>query len=148
MTNKQELTEGDTSTIKRVVNIKGLRFKSINENFETRARPLPDLTKINYALNNVALAAEHRQFKEPLLRQTSELDIEGNFEIRKTNPIFETKTYAKSNSVPVDMSTYESIRDSSRTGLGNAQNLSKKVFICISITNARPMQYILKTSKN
>ncbi len=101
---KQESTEADTPTIKRVVNIKCLRFKSINENFETRSKPQVDLNKLNFSLKEVGFSEKENEYeidselnsphrrnhrKEPLLKQTSELDIGDNFEIRKTNPIFE-----------------------------------------------------------
>jgi hypothetical protein len=136
---KQESIEADTPTIKRVVNIKCLRFKSINENFETRSRPphVVDFNKLNFSLKEVSFSdkdenysgennddndndkkslhshakispqsptttatssSQHQQRlrKDPLLKQTlSELDIGENFEISKTNPIFESESKSK-----------------------------------------------------
>ena len=88
-------------TVKRVVNIKCLRFNSINNNFETRSKPLPtNLSKINYSLKdnlpNKNTIDENNEPKvrfehTPLLRQTSELDLGDHFQINKTNPIFQNE---------------------------------------------------------
>ena len=133
MTMKQDAINEDTPTIKRVVNIKCLRFKSINENFETRSRPHVDLNKLNFSGKEVTFSgkdyagnadyksSKRETFKEPLLRQTSELDIGENFEIQKTNPIFEPESMPKFKGLP----RYEKSASEPASALNN-HNASNK----------------------
>ena len=81
--------------IKRVVNVGQMRFQSLNQSkTETKNSQYDyDLHKLNSTksisyLQNINKSINENQLTSYMMYQTSELDLEDNFQIQKNNPIF------------------------------------------------------------
>jgi hypothetical protein len=81
--------------IKRVVNVGQMRFQSLNQSkTETKNSQYDyDLHKLNSTksisyLQNINKPINENQLTSYMMYQTSELDLEDNFQIQKNNPIF------------------------------------------------------------